>query len=284
MDYFAFNANAVGFSARNMAALAHCAKSVYRVAEIPDALAELGFSVTAESVVFDEPSTDTHGFIVGDADKIILAFAGTQQEKIADWMTDANLLPVIFQADGQRLGWVHQGFWTALDSVWETIWERLRALRDQEQSLWITGHSLGGALATLAAAKLVFAKEGLPVAGVYTFGQPRVGNGVFAQALETAIGHRVFRVVNHQDIVPRVPPRSLGYRHLKNVHYFDAKGGFHQNPNYWNLFFNQVLPSLSLFELFQRPVEGVQDHDMGQYRALALNQVTDEKTAPSQVV
>jgi hypothetical protein len=86
--------------------------------------------------------------------------------------------------------------------------------------VWITGHSLGGALATLMSARLLRAiDEGLRVrlAGLVTFGSPRVGDRHFAAAFRHARqrhGVRAIRVRHQNDAVTEVPPVVLGYHHV----------------------------------------------------------------------
>ncbi|MCU1329273.1 MAG: lipase class 3 [Bryobacterales bacterium] len=138
-----------------------------------------------------------------------------------DWLSDAQIRHSAWGTSGAK---VHDGFGKALGAVWGTIGvlpERLQNLGNK--SVWITGHSLGGALAELCAARAVI-DAGIPVQGVYTFGQPRVGDGTFATAVENAIGDRIFRHVNHRDIVPRVPGFGMLYRHYGTQIYFDKDG------------------------------------------------------------
>jgi len=77
------------------------------------------------------------------------------------------------------------------------------------RSLVVTGHSLGGAMAQLAAEVLF--KAGAAILAVYTFGGPRVGNDAWAAGYELILGSRTWRVVDELDLVPRVP--FLGYCH-----------------------------------------------------------------------
>jgi triacylglycerol lipase len=86
--------------------------------------------------------------------------------------------------------------------------ELLAAIAGTEcRQLWLTGHSLGGALAMLAANELFSRAErgAAPIAGVYTFGQPRVGNAGFRDAYDTLLKGRTFRIVHGDDVVPRIP-------------------------------------------------------------------------------
>jgi hypothetical protein len=79
--------------------------------------------------------------------------------------------------------------------------------------VWFTGHSLGGALATLAAGRYERAPE------VYTFGAPRVGDGEYVESLDTP----VYRIVNGRDVVPKLPVRGP-YRHAGAEKYIDGEG------------------------------------------------------------
>ena len=99
-------------------------------------------------------------------------------------------------------------------------------------------NSLGGALATLAVAEL---RENLPISGLYTFGSPRVGKDDFVRQLESNnFGKRTFRVVNGNDLVPRVPPSLQGYHHVGTVVFFDADGKPRINPDAWTEFKQRV--------------------------------------------
>ena len=86
--------------------------------------------------------------------------------------------------------------------------------REAMQSLFITGHSLGGAMAVLTAA-LIHADSNLTplkkkLRGVYTFGQPMVGDAVFARTFDPLFGKMLFRHIYRRDVVPHLPPRSMG--------------------------------------------------------------------------
>lgn len=147
----------------------------------------------------------------------ILAFRGTEPANAINWLTDTDLV--------QRplsLGSVHQGFHANLQAVWEEICGKLedavtgsKARRDGTimaplQRLYVTGHSLGAAMAVLAAARLATADTPAAlrslVHGVYTFGQPAVGDRDFADEFDPIFGHRLYRHVYACDVVPCLPP------------------------------------------------------------------------------
>lgn len=133
----------------------------------------------------------------------VLAFRGTEPTDIVDWLTDALVEWHVWKEPQ----WVHRGFFLGLDVLWSEIADKLAELR---APLVITGHSLGGALAALAARR--FADERGDTVAAYTFGQPMVGNDAFARASH---GETLFRHVYEGDLVARLPPTLLceGYRH-----------------------------------------------------------------------
>jgi hypothetical protein len=106
---------------------------------------------------------------------------------------------------------VHLGFQRALDQVWplvETLLNDYRAAHPQAEIVF-TGHSLGAALATLAVAR--FRGGG---GTLYTIGSPRVGNAQFGDMVRRQTGGKIFRFVNHQDLVTHVPIDAPFYRHV----------------------------------------------------------------------
>ena len=105
---------------------------------------------------------------------------------------------------------------------WQMIWEPLfaavdQALKTKERPLWVTGHSLGGALALLAAWR--FQRNFLAVHEIITFGAPMIGNDTAAKAFEQEFSGKIFRYVDLEDLVPHLPSVSLlanAYTHCLN--------------------------------------------------------------------
>ncbi|MCA9055844.1 MAG: lipase family protein, partial [Planctomycetaceae bacterium] len=102
----------------------------------------------------------------------------------------------------------HRGFMAALAEVWDPLFQAVDGLQlEKERPLWVTGHSLGGAVALLAAWR--FERQFLKVHQVYTFGAPMIGNPAAAEAFQKQFPGRIFRYVDTRDPVPRLPTISL---------------------------------------------------------------------------
>ncbi|KAJ6440028.1 lipase [Purpureocillium lavendulum] len=121
---------------------------------------------------------------------------------------------------------VHTGFAKAWEEIADAATRGVNAARSshRDYKVVITGHSLGGAVATLAGAYL--RRQGL-AADVYTFGSPRVGNDHFANWMTSQPGNQ-WRVTHRDDPVPRLPPIFIGYRHI-SPEYWLAGGRMDQN-------------------------------------------------------
>ncbi|MCU0566399.1 MAG: lipase family protein [Oculatellaceae cyanobacterium Prado106] len=199
----------------------------------------------------------TQAFLMSNDQVIILAFRGTEPTNLKDWMNNANAKLVKHEE-----GRVHQGFQKGLEAVWPEILLQVKGMRNHNQSLFVTGHSLGGALATLAVRQLQTAQQS--VQGLYTYGSPRVGDETFARAFEARFLTQTFRMVNHNDFVTRIAPRSFGYEHVEQCHYFDADGDLHVGKQVWRNFLERVKGSVEDF----LDAEGlVADHDLSAYEA-----------------
>ncbi len=230
-----FEPNSAQFSLKNAYALALASQLAYESKDaIRLALLKQGF----QTEFIDEPSTNTQLFIAHSGNAIVIAFRGTEATEIKDWLTDAG-----FEFQNTAHGRVHKGFDNALDSVWDKIVTVLNKVHQYGQPLWITGHSLGGALAVLTAARLVLDLDSniyKSIHGLYTFGQPRVGDSEFVKALDDEIKPRYFRFVNDNDIVPRVPIRLNQYKDSGTICFFDAEGNLCDDPSFWFQFLERI--------------------------------------------
>ncbi|MDB6109779.1 MAG: lipase, class 3 [Pedosphaera sp.] len=196
-------------------------------------LAATGFSATnaracmaLSRLAYDDPpdivcaATDTQ-VIIRDCGKALgIGFRGTTN--LRDFIMDAKA----WHRRSDVYGF-HTGIYEALASVFEPLQNHILAL--PPKPMFITGHSLGGGEAMLFAFRWIM--PGAPIQGVYTFGQPRIGNRAFAAAYNRDYRDRTFRFVNGEDIVPRLPGWLMGYHHAGLEEFFTAEGPLIQNPS-----------------------------------------------------
>jgi triacylglycerol lipase len=160
-------------------------------------------------------NTATQGFVCRRNGTTIVAFAGTDPGIIKTVLTDVQTVP-----DDRGM---HPGFRRALDAVWTQV--RTAALLPDRGRLFVTGHSLGAALAVLAAFRLQ-REANISANAVYGFGLPRVGGTEFGTQYEPILGVRTFRLVNGDDPVPSLPPLSLGFHHVGRRLFCPHEGQF----------------------------------------------------------
>jgi pimeloyl-ACP methyl ester carboxylesterase len=180
-------------------------------------------SDTAPAVRTTAVSTADHQAVVRATDNVVVvAFRGTDNAR--NWIANFKFIPA-----PTDLGMVHAGFRDGYEAVAPRIREIVRAERIRAQPVWLTGHSLGGAMAMIAASD--FRKMNVEPAGVVTFGQPPAGYRAFTEAWEAKAPGRLVRYVNHVDAVagltgPIAWP-SMALTHTGRVRYFDTSGRLH---------------------------------------------------------
>lgn len=169
---------------------------------------------------FRNLATSTAGYIARDDQRreIVVAFRGSQQLK--DFLVDGALVQVPYESPGVQLNttdvvMTHAGFLLAYNSVYGTVLDGVGSQLKQHKNYSIvsTGHSLGGALASLGSLSI---KSNFPMANVrlYTFGQPRTGNAAYADLVQQVVGsENIYRAVHTYDGVPTMVPEELDYRH-----------------------------------------------------------------------
>jgi triacylglycerol lipase len=156
---------------------------------------------------------DTQAYVASRPDTVIVAFRGTEPDRLGDAFDDAR-----FGLVRATHGSVHEGFRDALERVWTPLVEKLTPLSGS-RTVWFSGHSLGAALATLAADRFP------ATAGVCTIGSPRVGDRAFAAAFDARFGECAARYVNDTDVVTHVPPPfPLPYQHVSQLRHITPDG------------------------------------------------------------
>ncbi len=204
----AFDPDDASFNRANALYLAHASDIAYQRAPAAAARERLGL----KAVPFRSKITRTRGFLGVCDTHAVLAFRGTNPATLPNWLT--NVVVRLVEC-GDFEGRVHHGFNSALRRTWAKFEPMLEEAQDKP--LFLTGHSLGGALSILTACRL--AKLGRPPVAVYTFGAPRVGDPNFCAGYELP----TYRVVNRLDLVPELPlasakrllPETLRLKHAK---------------------------------------------------------------------
>lgn len=212
---------------RNAAALAAACQFAYYPADQGAQSFQDELGLTAKFISVD----NTQAYIATNDEHVVIAFRGSQDptsiDGLKDWlMTNAfNLLIVPegelstdFLAAGVGAKY-HQGFVSAITEIWPELFPALDAeLKQKDRVFWVTGHSLGGALAILAA--WLFKRKFLNVHQVYTFGAPMIGNKIVADSFNREFANQVFRFVNSPDPVPLLPMMSFissDYSHCDKI-------------------------------------------------------------------
>lgn len=253
---------ALGFSARKAHWLASASAAAYSPESDVSLLVKTNW-LFPHFKFFDKDGAQA--FVAADDKVILIAFRGTELKDVRDILVDVrfelkrfDLAVMPDPVDDAQLHKVHAGF---LDSF-RTLEAELVAWIDQRLTatpgaqIYLTGHSLGGALATVTFAHLSRLRNDrskavqpatgapenggaqpaavpptprIPVPTLYTFGCPQVGNGRFARHLDQRYPERIFRVENHVDVVPELPEVN-GYEHVGRRMYFNLDGTMEPNP------------------------------------------------------
>ena len=159
---------------------------------------------------FDHDGAQCHAF--WNDEEYVLAFRGTEPDELTDLLADLNAIP----RGAMTHGLVHSGFRSELDKLWDDIVKH-HGKGHQKKNIYITGHSLGAAMATIATSRF---EEVQRVEQLTTFGSPRVGTRKFVKNIET----KHMRFVNNNDIVTKVPLVTMGYKHHGTLQYINFYG------------------------------------------------------------
>ncbi len=240
---FPFHPDDLAFNQANALYLAHASDIAYHRSPAAAAAERLGL----KTITFRSKVTRTRGFLGVCDTHAVLAFRGSDPVTLPNWLTDAVVRLVEREEyDGK----VHLGFSSVLKRSWTKVEQILNEA--QGKPLFLTGHSMGGALAMLTACRL--AKGDRPPVATYTFGAPRVGDLRFCENYRLT----TYRVVNRLDLVPEMPFQSVNkllpaksrltggkllaklkrsterlpcYGHVKTFVYIDMDGQIHTDPD-----------------------------------------------------
>ncbi|RED63952.1 lipase family protein [Cohnella lupini] len=158
--------------------------------------------------------TERFGFIIQSPEYAIIAFRGTSST--TDWVSDAMASQSKYKCV-KNAGQSHRGISNIYYSARECVLKALREI-STDKTLYITGHSLGGALATLCALDIsTNTLFGNP--GVYTYGSPRVGDPTFAKTFNNRLRYS-YRINNRFDVVTHLPPQAFKLPKRTRTYYY----------------------------------------------------------------
>jgi len=247
-----FCQNSVGFNYSNAYWLSKFSELEYRHLSLVDAqLEQFGFTtrkyfsskVDSKNAAVKESyditfgtGEDTQAFYAANEKFAIISVRGTEMDERADILTDANGL-----TQSYFTGMVHGGFYAATQGV--ANW--MATIIQQSSTripVFLTGHSLGGAIVQLLAFDMIIRSGGESslqkpfVHHVYSFGAPRVGDASFVKkgnSVLKAAGASQFLIMNEADPVTRTPLESFGFRYYGSTFIIEGSGTlrFNQKPN-----------------------------------------------------
>jgi triacylglycerol lipase len=245
---------------RRALALAELAMIAYNdEAEAQRAASAIGFP---EAQLFDRDGSQAFRF--RNQHDVVLACRGTEPTEWNDVKADANAVMSVVGT----LGNVHSGFNREVDDLWPLVEDLLRG---SGQPVWFCGHSLGGAMATICAYRCTKSSITPDPRELHTFGSPRVGCKRYIRHAQ--VTH--YRWVHNNDIVTRVPPVWMGYRHCGNEIYLDRFGrirkltGVFRSRDRWRGLVGG---------LFKWRIDLLSDHSIGQYAGHIATAVHEENS------
>src|SRR6476620_7075516 len=246
---------------RRALALAELAMIAYNdEAEAQRAARAIGFP---EAQLFENDGAEAYRF--RNEHDVVLACRGTEPTQWNDIRADANAVMSVLGT----LGNVHSGFNREVDDLWPMLEELLRGIH---QPIWFCGHSLGAAMATICAYRCTKSSIASDPQELHTFGSPRVGCKRYIRHAEV----RHYRWVHNNDIVTRVPPVWMGYRHCGNEIYLNRYGqiqkltGVFRSRDRWRGFLGGLL---------KWKLDILSDHSIRQYAAHLVEAVDKENQA-----
>ncbi len=151
-------------------------------------------------------------YVLGNRFDCLIVCRGTEPNQWNDIKADANAWTV-----ASEVGRVHSGFHSEVNELWPLLEQQIK---ENQRPMWFAGHSLGGAMAAVCAVRCKISPIPSNPQAIFSYGAPRVGDRSYSSYLKV----KHYRWVNNNDIVPRVPPRWLGYRHMGQEIYINRRG------------------------------------------------------------
>ena len=185
-------------------------------------------------------------YVLWSKDFITIAFRGTEPDEFNDIKADLK---------ATKHNGYHEGFYIEYMKLHDKIKDKVDDLLEKkERPLYIAGHSLGGAMATVCACHWPNAHE------VYTYGAPRALSR--RRAKELKVPHK--RHVNNNDVVPKVPPALLFYKHHGELCYINYYGNIRKMST-WQRFKDSWRGRWHCIKVKKVPFDGLFDHSIDEY-------------------
>ncbi len=202
-------------------------------------------------------------YLFANKDDAVVVCRGTEPHDWNDIRADLDIMTTV----SETAGWVHRGFKREVDDLWPRLEQ---ALVNNRRTLWFAGHSLGGAMAAICAGRCWLSYIPSNPSALFTYGSPRIGNKRYVNYVQM----EAYRWVNNNDIVPRVPPAWLGYRHKGQEIYLNSYGqirrlcAWQRLKDRWRGFIRG---------LQEGRIDHFTDHSIGQYIGHIWNAVQEEE-------
>ena len=219
------------------------------VKEVKSQVKKLGFT-TVE--FYNKEGAQAYRFM--NKEDLVIACRGTQPTEFNDISADLKAIPVM----AETISRVHQGFKDEVDELWPMVCEDIERTVNVGKNLWICGHSLGAAMATIMANRCECNIELNDPIELYTYGSPRVGWPTYVKSFGT-VHHRW---KNNNDIVTTVPLALMGFRHCGELHYLNAYGNV-RKPTGWQLLKDKLRGMW--MGIKQGKIDNFSDHSMDEY-------------------
>lgn len=207
-----------------------------------------------ESVLVDHKGAEC--LIVENSERVVLCFRGTEPKEFSDIKADLKA----WKHESETEGMVHAGFYEYLERIWDHVLAYISSDERKHKALYICGHSLGGAMATLASSRLQDR-----IVACYTYGSPRVGGRVWRS--NCTFAH--YRHVNNNDVVPRVPFWIMGFRHYGELVYINHYGNI-RKLTAWQKAKDSWRGRLAAWRKLEF-FDGARDHSMDAYEQKIAN-------------
>jgi triacylglycerol lipase len=211
----------------------HCAMLSKICYETPDTanpqFEELGY--TADRITYLDVDS-SQGYILESDTENVVVCRGTEVDEKEDAISD---LKVWYSRDAE-MGLVHTGFLISVNRLWPQVYSHLMA--NPAKPAYFTGHSLGAAMATIMAVRMLHTYEMVKPRALFTYGSPKPFSIIGAHTTAAGIPH--YRWVNNMDIVPRSPGFLMGYGHCGKQHYINSWGNV-VNYGFWRRELDKIL-------------------------------------------